>query len=101
MRNLELKIAELKAKKDMYIARSRSAEARYRLEEMLNGISAVSSLDLWKRMEEKVTQIEADTEVLSLTRNDELAKKFATLESIKDVDTELSAMKTRIFPVDK
>jgi len=98
MRTLELKIAELKLKKDMYIARARSAEANYRLQEMLNSVSAVSSLDIWRRMESKVQQMEAEVEVLALTDADELGKKFTTLQSINDVDTELSAMKTRIFP---
>ena len=66
MRTLELKIAEAKTKKDMYIARARSAEASYRLQEMLDGVSANSSLSAFERMEEKVLQIEAKSEVRSL-----------------------------------
>jgi len=64
MRKLELKINEIKLKKDMYIARSRSAETSYKLEEMLSGVSGTSSLSAFDRMEEKILQIEARSQVI-------------------------------------
>ncbi len=39
MRTLELKMTEVKSKKDMYIARARSAKASYKMQEMLSGVS--------------------------------------------------------------
>ena len=94
MRTLELKLAEVKTKKDMYIARARSAEASYRLQEMLTGASATSSLGALERMEEKVLQIEAQSEVASTLSGDDLEKRFASLDSHHEIDTELAAMKT-------
>ena len=58
MRTLELKLAEVKTKKDMYIARARSAEVSYRLQEMLSGVSHQSGLSAFERIEEKILNIE-------------------------------------------
>jgi phage shock protein A len=101
MRTLELKLAEVKTKKDMYIARARSAEASYRLQEMLTGGSATSSLGALERMEEKVLQIESQSEVMSQLGGDDLKKRFASLDSHHDIDTELATMKTYILDQEK
>jgi phage shock protein A len=96
MRSLELKISEAKTKKDMYIARARSAEASYKLQEMLSGVSATSSLNAFERMEEKVFQIEAKSEAIAQLDSDDLQKQFASLESANDIDAELATMKTQV-----
>lgn len=95
MRSLELKIAEAKTKKDMYIARARSAEASYRLQEMLGGVSATSSLSAFERMEEKVLQIEAKSEAIAQLSSDDLETQFTSLDS--NVDAELAAMKVQVL----
>ncbi|WP_017651672.1 PspA/IM30 family protein [Fortiea contorta] len=97
MRSLELKIAEAKTKKDMYIARARSAEASFRLREMLDGVSATSSLNAFERMEDKVMQIEAQSEAIEQLGSDDLQKQFTALESSNDVDAELAAMKAQVL----
>ncbi len=97
MRSLELKIAEAKTKKDMYIARARSAEASYRLQEMLGGVSATSSLNAFERMEEKVLQIEAKSEAITQLSSDDLETQFTSLESTNNVDAELAAMKVKVL----
>lgn len=94
MRTLELKIAEVRTKKDMYIARARSAEASVRLQEMLNGVSGTSSLSAFERMEDKVLQLEAQQEAIAVSGTDELEKRFAVLES--SVDDELTQMKAHL-----
>ena len=93
MQILELKLAEVKTKKDMYIARARSAEAAYLLQEILTGNSAISSSGALERMEEKVLQIEAKSEVIGIMGSDDLEKRFASLDSHSDIDTELATMK--------
>jgi len=45
-------------------------------------------------MEEKVLQIEAQSEVASTLGGDNLEKRFASLDSDHDIDIELAAMKT-------
>ncbi|MDZ8051800.1 MAG: PspA/IM30 family protein [Aulosira sp. ZfuVER01] len=97
MRTLELKISEAKTKKDLYIARARSAEASVRLQEMLSGVSSTSSLNAFERMEEKVLQIEAQSEAIAQLGGDDLQKKFAALESTNDIDAELAVMKEQVL----
>ncbi|ARV61648.1 phage shock protein A [Nostocales cyanobacterium HT-58-2] len=96
MRTLEQKISEARTKKDMYIARARSAEASYKLREMLGGTASVDNIKAFERMEEKVLQLEAQTEAISTTSTDDLQKKFAALEQGNDVDAELAAMKSQL-----
>ena len=98
MQMIESKIGEAKTKKDMYIARARSAQASVRLNEMLGGINTNSSLSAFERMEEKVLQLEAQSEAIAELGTDDLQKRFASLESDQDVDAELAAMKARILP---
>ena len=95
MRTLELKIAEVKTKKDMYIARARSAEALYKLQEMLR--SSSSQLNAFERMEEKVSHQEAQTEAIALLDTDELQQRFASLESSNGIEAELAAMKGQLL----
>ncbi|OCQ98293.1 phage shock protein A [Nostoc sp. MBR 210] len=97
MRSLEAKISEAKTKKDMYIARARSAEASYKLQEMLSGVSSTSSLNAFERMEEKVWQIEAQSAAISQLDSDDLQKQFASLESGNSIDAELASMKQQVL----
>ena len=100
-RSLELKIGEAKTKKDMYIARARSAEATVRLQDMLDTSSATSSLGAFERMEDKVLQIEAQSEAIAVLGTDDLQKQFDSLESAGDIETELAAMKGQVLDAGK
>ena len=97
MRSLELKIGEAKTKKDMYIARARSAEASVRLQDMLDTSSPTSSLNAFERMEDKVLQIEAQSEAMVQLGTDDLQKQFESLEAGGDIDSELAAMKGQML----
>jgi len=110
MRTLESKMAEARTKKDMYIARSRSAQASQKINEMLGGINTNNSLSAFERMEEKVLQLEAQSEAIAQGAlrfaiaelgTDDLQKKFAALESGNDIDAELAAMKVQMLPSSK
>ncbi len=97
MQALESKIGEAKTKKDMYIARARSAQASARLNEMLGGVNTSGSLSAFERMEEKVLQLEAQSEAIAELGTDDLQKKFSSLESSNDIDTEMAAMKAQLL----
>lgn len=98
MQTLESKIAEAKTKKDMYIARARSAQASQRLNEMLSGVDTRSSLNAFERMEDKVLQLEAQSEAIAELGTDDLQKQFTALEASSEVDAELAAMKAQLSP---
>ncbi len=96
MRALEGKISEAKTKKDLYIARARSAQASKKINEMLGNVGTGSALSAFERMEEKVLQLEAQSEALQELGSDELEKRYAALEAGNDIDTELAAMKANL-----
>ncbi|MBW4631500.1 MAG: PspA/IM30 family protein [Iphinoe sp. HA4291-MV1] len=98
MRTLELKMTEATTKKDMYIARARSAEASYKFQEMLGGTSSIDDIKAFERMEEKVLQLEAQTEAISTTSTDDLRHQFTSLEESRDVDAELAALRKQLSP---
>lgn len=98
MRALETKISEAKSKKDMYIARARSAAASERLDKMMGNLNTGSGLSAFERMEEKVMQLEARSEAMAELGSNDLEKKFLALESGGDVDAQLAAMKAQMLP---
>ena len=98
MRVLESKISEAKSKKDMYIARARSAKASERLQEMMGNLNTGSALSAFERMEEKVMQLESRSEAIAELGTNDLEKKFLSLEGAEDVDSELAAMKAQMLP---
>ncbi|MEO1590289.1 MAG: PspA/IM30 family protein [Cyanobacteria bacterium J06632_22] len=97
MRKLEAKLAEARTKKDMFIARSRSAQASQRLNEMMGQMDG--SMGAFSRIEDKIVALEAQSdaiaEVNALSENGQLEKRFADLEQ-GNVDDELAAMKARL-----
>ena len=96
MQSLELKISEARTKKDMYIARARSAEASLRLQEMLGDVGDTNSLKAFEKMEDKLLELEAKQETIAISGADELENKFASLAEGDDLDAELSAMKAQL-----
>lgn len=93
MRKLENKISEAKNKKDMYIARARSAQATQRVNEFMQGVNTGSSLSAFEQMEEKVTEMEASAETAQEMGQDDIEKQFASLEQGGEVDAELNQLK--------
>lgn len=96
MVTLEGKLAEAKTKKDMFVARARSAKASEQLNEMLGQNTTSSSIAAFERMEEKVLELEARSEAIAELNADTVEGQFAALEST-DVDAELAAMKSELI----
>lgn len=97
LRSLEAKIAEAKTKKDLYIARARSAQASEKLNELMNRFNLSGSLSAFERMEEKVLQLEARSEAIAQLGTNELEQKFTALEGSTEVEGELQAMKAKMM----
>ncbi|MEB3289163.1 MAG: PspA/IM30 family protein [Leptolyngbya sp.] len=97
MHRLEIKLAEAKTKKDLYIARARSAEASHRLQEMLGDLRNGGAKAAFDHMEQRVLDLEARSEALQDLDGDALERQFAALEGERSpVDRELEAMKARL-----
>lgn len=98
MRQLENKITEARTKKNMYVARARSAQASEKLQDLLGNMKAGSAMGAFERMEEKVMQLEAKSQAIAELGTDDLEKEFASLEGGSDIDAELEAMKAQMLP---
>lgn len=97
MRQLEQKISEAKLKKNMYIARARSAQASEKLNEMLGSVNTGNALSAFEQMEEKIMQLEAKSEAMAELGTDSLEKQFAFLEGDNNIETQLEAMKAEML----
>ena len=86
LRTLESKIADAKTKKDMYIARARSAAASQKIRELADSANTGSSLTAFERMEDKVMELEAYSDATQTLETDNLEKKFAALEGTERGD---------------
>jgi phage shock protein A len=97
MVKLESKLSDARTKKDMYIARARSAKASERLNEMMGRMDTGRAMSAFDRMEEKVLQMEARSEAIAeLGSGDAIERQFKELESSDpSVDEELAAMKAQ------
>ncbi len=93
---LESKISEAKTKKDMLKARANAAKANKQLQETLGNLSTSSAMGAFERMEDKVMQIEAESQAVGELGGTGLEKQFAELEASSGVDDELAAMKAQL-----
>ena len=96
MRQLEQKISEAKLKKNIYIARARSVRASEKLNEILSLVNT-GPLSAFEQMEEKIMQLEAQSEAMAELETDSLEKKFTLQERDNDIETELKAMKAEML----
>jgi phage shock protein A len=94
MVKLESKISEAKTKKDLYIARARSAKASQQINDMLGQVGTGSAIAAFERMEEKVLQMEAQAEAVAELGVDDLERRFEQLGKADDIEAELAAMKS-------
>jgi phage shock protein A len=95
MKKLENKISEAKTKKDLYIARARSAKATQQINDMMGNVGTGSAMQAFDRMEEKVLQLEAQSEAITELSMDDLEQRFEKLGQADDIDAELEAMKSQ------
>lgn len=108
MQALEAKILESKSKKEQMVARARTAQSTQKVNDMLGGITGKTSMDAFKRMEEKVEALEAAAEVsaemgsfdgkaLPGSSAGSVEAQFKMLEAASSVDQELEAMKAKML----
>jgi len=98
LNQLQAKIEEADRKKDLLIARSRSAQAQQRIHDTLAGIgtSGTSAMASFARMEEKVSDQEARAKAATELDSDSLEDRFAALEQGSQVDDQLAALKSKM-----
>jgi phage shock protein A len=90
---LENKIQEAKTKKDMLKARANAAKANVQLQNTMNNIDTSSAMGAFERMEDKIMELEAQSESANVIGGSDLEKQFAQLEASSSVDDELAMLK--------
>lgn len=97
---LESRLAEANAKKDLLIARQHRAAAERKVNEQLAGVSkSASAFDTFDRMEKKVTDMEAHAQAALEVNKDTLEDKFKELDRgahDQQVDDDLAALKAKL-----
>jgi len=103
MQTLEKAIMDAKSKKDQMVARARTAQSTQKVNDMVSGVSGKTSMDAFKRMEDKVEALEAAAEVsaeMSATASlpGSMEDEFKKLEAASSVDDELAKLKGLLNP---
>ena len=100
---LEGKIAETKAKKQLYMARARAAKSAEQLHQAMDRFNPQGTAAALERMESRVRELEAHAEVAAQWELESIEQKFQSLEATpkSSVDEELAAMKTRLQAEEK
>ncbi|MDB9526372.1 PspA/IM30 family protein [Oscillatoria sp. CS-180] len=102
MRDLEVKIADARTRRDMYIARARSAEASQRIQDMIGQVSSQNSIGVLGQMEDKVLNLEAQADAMAelnqTLESQSLDSKFAALEQSEEdaIEAELTVMRAQL-----
>ncbi|MGF1480088.1 MAG: PspA/IM30 family protein [Cyanophyceae cyanobacterium] len=95
MRALEDKIAAARNKKDLFIARARSAAVSQKMRELNGSVDSGSAVSAFERMEEKVLTLEAQSEAAAVG-TDDLEEKFAALENTPNPDFPMNQMSGKL-----
>ena len=93
LRELEQKISAAKLKKDMYLARARSAIAAQKVQELTGDLTGVNKSKVFEKMEAKVLELEAETDLIIKGSQDKVEEKFASLEASHDIEVQLAQLK--------
>jgi phage shock protein A len=93
---LERKIAEARTKKDMLKSRAQAAKAQRKIQDAVGDLGTNSSMDAFKRMEEKVEELEALGEASIELAGQDLESKFAELEGGNDIEKELDVLRSQL-----
>jgi phage shock protein A len=97
LRQLETKMAEAKAKKNMLQSRSKAAKAQEQLQGAMGKLGNSGSMAAFERMEEKVLQQEARSQAAYELAGSSLEDQFDQLSASSNVDDELEMMKQQML----
>lgn len=94
--NLETRIAETKAKRDLIVAKKNRAQTQENLQRTVRGLGEVSALDKLDQLEEKVDDRLARADAMAKLEGDSLENRFRDLERDAAVDSELAELKKKM-----
>lgn len=95
LRDLEARLLETRAKRDLYIARARSALATQRMHETLGNLNQPNNA--LERLEARAIELEACAHLAQSAGRDPIEHQFQTLETEKRLDQDLADLKTQLL----
>jgi phage shock protein A len=93
---LESRLAEVRAKREMIIAKKNRAETQEAIQRTVRGIGRVNAMDKLDQLEERVDDRLNQAEAMSKLEGDSLDAKFRDLERDTEVDAELAELKRKL-----
>lgn len=93
---LETRIAEVRAKKELIIAKKNRAQTQEALQRTAQSMGRISSIDKLEQLEEKVDDRLARAEAMAKLEQDSLEARFQNLEKETAVDSELAELKRKL-----
>jgi phage shock protein A len=93
---LETRIAETKAKKELIIAKKNRAQTQQAIQSTIQGIGRVNAMDKLDALEEKVDDQLNRAEAMAQLEEGSLEAKFRDLEKASEVDSELAELKRKM-----
>jgi phage shock protein A len=93
---LQTRIAETRAKRDLIIAKKNRAQTQEAIQRTVRRASEVSALDKLDQLEQRVDERLDRAEAMSKLEGDTLENKFKDLERDTEVDAELAELKRRL-----
>ncbi|NTV63744.1 MAG: phage shock protein A [Oscillochloris sp.] len=94
--NLETRIAEVKAKKELIIAKKNRAATQEAIQRTAANMGRVSAIDKLDELEEKVDDRLAKADAMTKLEQGSLEAKFRNLEKDQEVDSELAELKRKM-----
>jgi phage shock protein A len=93
---LETRIAETKAKKELIVAKKNRAQTQEAIQRTVRGLGDISAMDKLDQLEEKVDDRLARADAMAKLEGDTLDNKFRDLERYSVVDSELAVLKKKL-----
>jgi phage shock protein A len=94
--SLETRITEVKAKKELIIAKKNRAATQEALQRTAARMGSVGAVDKLDELEEKVDDRLAKAEAMAKLEQGSLESKFRNLEKEQEVDSELAELKRKL-----
>ena len=100
LRVLESKGQEVKTKKNIYLARLRSATAKQKLNEILNDFEEDSSNNLFEIIDNKIMELSIQPEAISIKKEPNILESHSTKLESKNSQARLPHTKSNIENLD-
>jgi phage shock protein A len=93
---LETRIAETRAKKELIVAKKNRAATQEAIQRTVRGLGNINAMDKLDQLEERVDDRLAKADAMSKLESGTLENKFRDLEHDTEVDSELAELKRKL-----